>query len=72
MDNDFCWWFVVRGQTHNNKGNVVDGAKQFILTQMTPLFLEYDRIDLVFDSDRSENIKSFIKRHGQGDRHVNQ
>lgn len=53
-------------------GNVFDYAKQLLITQIIPLFVTYDRIDIVFDSDRSKNAKSFIKRHGQSDSRADQ
>ncbi|CAF1065604.1 unnamed protein product [Adineta ricciae] len=45
-------------------GTVMDYARQLLTNNVIPEFNKYDRIDIVFDSDRSKNIKSFTKRHG--------
>ena len=53
-------------------GKVFDYAKQLLTTHIIPIFITYDRIDIVFDSDRSKSAQSFIKRHGQNDSHADQ
>ena len=44
-------------------GTIFDYAKQLLSNNIIPEFGTYDRIDIVFDSDQSKVIKSFIKRH---------
>ena len=39
-------------------------AKQLLFMNIIPEFQISDRIDIVFDSDKSKVIKSFIKHHG--------
>jgi hypothetical protein len=68
---DNCKWaLVIDGgpllETRPSKANgtILDYAKQLLINTIIPEFKTYDRIDIVFDSDRSKTDKSFIKRHG--------
>ena len=56
---------VLETRPTKTNGTIWDYAKQLLCTRIIPLFEKYDRIDIVFDSDRSKQSKSFIQRHGR-------
>ncbi|CAF4958920.1 unnamed protein product, partial [Rotaria sp. Silwood1] len=43
--------------------NVFEYAIYLLVEHITPLFIDYSRIDIIFDSSRSQDLKSFIHRH---------
>ncbi|CAF4057464.1 unnamed protein product, partial [Rotaria sordida] len=68
--NNATWALIIDGgplleiRPLKPNGTIFDYAKQLLLNNIVPEFQSYDRIDIVFDSDQSKIIKSFIKRHG--------
>jgi peptidoglycan hydrolase-like protein with peptidoglycan-binding domain len=68
--NNGKWALIIDGgqlleiKPLRTNGTVFDYAKQLLVNNIIPEFRIYDRIDVIFDSDQSQIVKSFIRRHG--------